>query len=89
MSKKIFRKIFKKKCPVCHTYVSSDNAPFKSELNGKDYFFYSRSCMEKFEKNPKKVLTRKKEFLFGFLPKNHEGVPRSCHDIKATIKRAK
>ena len=39
--------------PVCKMKVSKD-LKYKSELNGKMYYFCALSCKKDFEKNPKK-----------------------------------
>jgi YHS domain-containing protein len=33
--------------PVCHTYVPLSQA-YKKEISGKDYFFCSKQCSDKF-----------------------------------------
>ena len=41
--------------PVCKMVVNK-NTPFKSEFNGKNYYFCNLNCKEEFEKNPRKFI---------------------------------
>jgi YHS domain-containing protein len=38
--------------PVCHMEVNEEKAAGHADYNGKDYYFCSRSCEEKFEHDP-------------------------------------
>jgi YHS domain-containing protein len=40
--------------PVCGMNVDEKTAKFKSEYQGKTYYFCAQSCKTTFEKNPKK-----------------------------------
>jgi Cu+-exporting ATPase len=45
------------KDPVCGMDVDPATARFKTEHGGKEYFFCSAGCLEKFRANPEKVLS--------------------------------
>jgi YHS domain-containing protein len=38
--------------PVCGMKVDEKNAPAKAHHNGKDYYFCSQNCADKFKNNP-------------------------------------
>jgi YHS domain-containing protein len=38
--------------PVCKMEVDEEEAPGHSEYDGKDYFFCSKTCEQKFEQDP-------------------------------------
>ena len=38
--------------PVCNMEVKEETAAGQSNYNGKDYYFCSRSCEEKFQHDP-------------------------------------
>ncbi len=42
------------KDPVCGMMVDEKNAKFKSDYQGKTYFFCNTSCKTTFDKNPTK-----------------------------------
>lgn len=42
--------------PVCHMKLDERTAKFKSEHEGKTYYFCSLACKKKFEENPKKYI---------------------------------
>lgn len=42
--------------PVCHMKIDEHTAKFKSEHEGKTYYFCSLACKKKFDENPKKYL---------------------------------
>ena len=42
------------KDPVCNMTVEEKTAKWKSDYEGKTYYFCNRSCKETFDKNPKK-----------------------------------
>jgi YHS domain-containing protein len=42
--------------PVCEMKVDEKTAKFKSEYQGKTYYFCALGCKKEFEKNPKKYL---------------------------------
>ena len=42
--------------PVCKMKVDENAAKFKSEYQGKTYYFCAPGCKKEFEKNPKKYL---------------------------------
>ncbi|MFZ5907457.1 MAG: heavy metal translocating P-type ATPase [Nitrospirota bacterium] len=44
------------KDPVCGMDVDQDKTGLKYKYEGKQYFFCSRNCLEKFRKNPEKIL---------------------------------
>lgn len=50
------------KDPVCLMDVD-EMVEFKKELDNKVYYFCSKFCLEKFEKEPKKYLIRHKDIL--------------------------
>ncbi len=52
------------KDPVCLMDVEN-NAEFKKEYNKNIYYFCSKFCLEKFEKEPQNYLIRHKEILDG------------------------
>ena len=39
--------------PVCQMPTDPDMAEFKSEFKGKEYYFCSSACYDKFTRNPK------------------------------------
>ena len=39
--------------PVCKMPTDPDMAEFKSEYKGKDYYFCSSACYDKFTRDPK------------------------------------
>ena len=41
------------KDPVCGMMVDEKKAKFKSDYNGKTFYFCAASCKETFDKNPK------------------------------------
>ena len=43
--------------PVCKMQVDQENAAGHTNYNGKDYYFCSKSCEEKFEHDPEQYLT--------------------------------
>jgi Cu+-exporting ATPase len=45
------------KDPVCGMDVDPSKAVFKAQHTGKDYFFCSKSCLEKFQANPQGILS--------------------------------
>jgi Cu+-exporting ATPase len=42
--------------PVCHMQVEEDSAAGVSEHQGKRYYFCSRGCKERFDRNPGQYL---------------------------------
>ena len=40
--------------PICKMKVDEKKAKFKSEYQGKKYYFCSAQCKREFDKNPKK-----------------------------------
>ena len=40
--------------PVCKMKVDEQNAAGQTNYNGKDYYFCSKDCEQKFEKDPTK-----------------------------------
>jgi P-type Cu+ transporter len=42
--------------PVCNMEISEDDAAGHTEYNGKDFYFCSRSCEEKFTHSPGEFL---------------------------------
>jgi YHS domain-containing protein len=40
--------------PVCKMKVDEKTAKFKSEYQGKTYYFCAAGCKKEFDKNPKK-----------------------------------
>ena len=42
--------------PVCHMELNEEEAAGHSNYNGKDYYFCSTSCQEKFEHDPEQYL---------------------------------
>jgi len=50
------------KDPVCLMDIE-ENAEFKIEYKGKTYYFCSKFCLEKFNKNPQDYLDRHKDFI--------------------------
>ncbi|MEM0287506.1 MAG: YHS domain-containing protein [Nitrososphaerota archaeon] len=42
--------------PVCKMKVDEINAKYKSRYMDKDYYFCSKSCKDKFDKEPKAYL---------------------------------
>lgn len=42
--------------PVCGVSVDPQRAKYKAIYRGKVYYFYSKWCMEEFEKNPEYYL---------------------------------
>jgi len=40
--------------PICKMKVDEKKAKFKSEYQGKTYYFCSAQCKKEFDKNPKK-----------------------------------
>ena len=42
------------KDPVCNMNVDEKTAKFKSDYNGKTYYFCAASCKSTFDKNPTK-----------------------------------
>ncbi len=42
------------KDPICGMTVDEKKAKFKSDYNGKTYYFCSPTCKATFDKNPKK-----------------------------------
>jgi Cu+-exporting ATPase len=47
----------KQKDPVCGMDVNTATARFKTQHNGKEYFFCSAGCLAKFRVNPEKILS--------------------------------
>lgn len=43
--------------PVCGMLVDSRKTPYKTIYKGSIYYFCSKHCLEKFEKNPEYYLT--------------------------------
>lgn len=50
------------KDPVCLMDVG-ENTGLKKEFDKKTYYFCSRFCLEKFEKDPRNYLVRHRDFL--------------------------
>ncbi|MBP2030808.1 YHS domain-containing protein [Methanohalophilus levihalophilus] len=48
-------KVIEVKDPVCGMKIDKRTAKFKSEYEGKTYYFCSLSCKKKFDENPEKV----------------------------------
>src|ERR1039458_8653323 len=46
----------REKDPVCGMDVNPTTARFKAQHSGKEYFFCSAGCLEKFQANPEKIL---------------------------------
>ncbi|MEE9615148.1 MAG: YHS domain-containing protein [Thermodesulfobacteriota bacterium] len=46
--------------PVCGMTVREDTAEYKTEREGKTYYFCAKGCKERFEKNPEKYLGEEK-----------------------------
>ena len=44
------------KDPVCKMMVDEKTAKFKSDYNGKTYYFCASSCKTAFDKNPAKFV---------------------------------
>lgn len=44
------------KDPVCKMEVNEETAKFKSEYEGKTYYFCSSSCKKAFDKDPERYL---------------------------------
>lgn len=44
------------KDPVCGMQVDEREAKFKTEYEGKTYYFCAEMCKKKFEKNPRKFI---------------------------------
>ena len=42
--------------PVCHMEVSDENAAGQTNYNGKDYYFCSKACEQKFERDPEQYI---------------------------------
>ncbi len=42
--------------PVCKMIVSEEKSAFKSEYNGKTYWFCGAGCKERFDKDPDRYL---------------------------------
>ena len=42
--------------PVCKMKVKKRKAKFKSDYNGKTYYFCAKGCKESFDENPEKYL---------------------------------
>jgi P-type Cu+ transporter len=51
------RSIATAKDPVCAMEVDPSTAPFKTDYRGKEYFFCSAVCLEKFRANPEQILS--------------------------------
>ena len=47
----------KQKDPVCGMDVNPATARYKTQHNGKEYFFCSAGCLAKFQANPEKILS--------------------------------
>ena len=47
--------------PVCNMDVVENEAAATSEYKGKIYYFCSKNCKEKFDKNPEKYISKEKE----------------------------
>ena len=45
------------KDPVCGMNVDPAKTAFKTQYNGKEYFFCCKGCREKFQANPEKILS--------------------------------
>ncbi|MCX6064463.1 MAG: YHS domain-containing protein [Chloroflexi bacterium] len=45
--------------PVCKMKVETETAQWKSEYNGKTYYFCAPGCKRTFEKDPEAILTGK------------------------------
>ncbi|MGQ9679945.1 MAG: YHS domain-containing protein [Candidatus Bathyarchaeia archaeon] len=41
---------------VCNMEIDEKKAKWKSEYEGKTYYFCAKPCKEKFDKNPKKYV---------------------------------
>ena len=55
------------KDPVCGMMVDEKKAKFKSDYNGKAYYFCAASCKTTFDKNPSKFVGKglmRREFCF-------------------------
>jgi len=46
------------KDPVCGMTVDPDNAKYKSEYEGKEYYFCNKHCKMQFDEDPSKYLDR-------------------------------
>lgn len=46
--------------PICKMEVDESTAKWKSEHEGKTYYFCAPGCQKEFEKNPKKYASPKK-----------------------------
>jgi len=44
---------------VCNMEVDEKRAKWKSEYEGKTYYFCAKACKEKFDQDPKKYLIKK------------------------------
>lgn len=42
--------------PVCNMQVDENKAAAKLNHNGKDYFFWSQQCADKFKNNPQQYV---------------------------------
>lgn len=49
------------KDPVCNMDVDEKKAVAISVYKGKRYYFCAKACMEKFEKEPEKYISKEKE----------------------------
>lgn len=54
--KKLFYSEGKEKDPVCGMSVDPKTAAFKSEHNGKRYFFCSANCKQQFDQDPNQYM---------------------------------
>ena len=46
--------------PVCGMEVDEERAPYKSEYNGKTYYFCSAACKSDFDSDPEQYLSAEK-----------------------------
>jgi YHS domain-containing protein len=47
--------------PVCKMEVEEKSAQYKSEYNGKIYYFCAPGCKKAFDKNPEKYLEEEED----------------------------
>ena len=62
--------------PVCGMGVDASETDLQYEYDGNNYFFCSRSCLEKFKKNPEQYLDGEKARA---MDSEHEHMPED-HD---------
>ncbi len=54
LNKRLYRGVVMAIDPICKMKVDEKKAKFKSEHQGKMYYFCSAQCKKEFDKNPKK-----------------------------------